>query len=202
MLQPYVLLMVVAWNMSEAPKSAKLVKKSPPSDVLVFLTCLSLTVFFDMVVAITAGILLASLLFMKEIAALTQVVDITDNRAFVQQALPGNWKVFKIRGPLFFAAADRIFGELSQKIKNLDGLILHMQYSSYLDAGGLAAIEKLMAYCEKNRTPVRFSAWQFQPLKTLAKARSVEAGALELSYPTLDDAIQSILSLEKPHETG
>src|SRR5690606_25352414 len=39
------LLMVVAWNMSEAHKSVKLFKKSPPSDVLVFLTCLSLTVF-------------------------------------------------------------------------------------------------------------------------------------------------------------
>lgn len=79
------LLMVVAWNMSEAPKSVKLVRKSPSGDVAVLLTCLSLTVFFDMVIAITVGILLASLLFMKEIASLTRVVDITESREFVHR---------------------------------------------------------------------------------------------------------------------
>lgn len=196
------LLVVVAWNMSEAHKSKKLVKKSPPSDVLVFLTCLSLTVFFDMVIAITAGILLASLLFMREIAALTQIVDISENRTFVQHTLPNNWKVFKIRGPLFFAAADRIVGELFQKTANLEGLILHMQYSAYLDAGGLAAIEKLLSHCEKNHTTIRFSAWQFQPLKVLAKARSTERGPLDVSFSTIDDSIRDVLNLGESNEVG
>ncbi|WP_019530215.1 C4-dicarboxylic acid transporter DauA [Dasania marina] len=195
------LLMVVAWNMSEAHKSVKLVKKSPRSDVLVWLTCLSLTVFFDMVIAITAGILLASILFMKEIATLTQVVDITDNNDFVRKPLPANWKVFKINGPLFFAAADRIFGELSQHIDGYDGLILDMRYSAYLDAGGLAAIEKLLAHCEKNAIQLHFSAWQFQPLKTLSRARGELKSPLDISFSTLDDAAKHVLKREVGHET-
>jgi len=190
------LLMVVAWNMSEARKSIKLVRYSPPSDVLVFLACLSLTVLFDMVVAITVGILLASLLFMKELAAITRVVDITENREYVHQSLPANWKVFKIRGALFFAAADRIFGELAQHAHDLDGIILHMRYSSYLDAGGLAAIEKLMAHCEKHRIHLVFSGWQFQPLKTLAKARGEGKSPLDQSYSTLEDAVHDALARE------
>ncbi len=196
------LLMVVAWNMSEAPKSVKLVRKSPSGDVAVLLTCLSLTVFFDMVIAITVGILLASLLFMKEIASLTRVVDISGSREFVHRPLPENCKVFKIRGALFFAAADRIFGELSHEIRALDGCILHMQYSSYLDAGGLSAIEKLMAHCEKHGVPIRFSTWQFQPLKTLARARVDGASPLDLSFARLDEAIDAIVKIGDYHEAG
>lgn len=183
------LLMVVAWNMSEAHKTIKLLKKSPLGDVLVLLTCLSLTVFFDMVIAITAGILLASVLFMKEIATLTQVVDITKNRDVVHQPPPSNWKVFKINGPLFFAAADRIFGELTQRAQGLEGIIIYMRYSSYLDAGGFAAIEKLVNHCEKNHIIIRFSTWQFQPLKTLARARGEGKSPLDMSFSNLDDAI-------------
>ncbi len=56
------LLIVVAWNMSEAPKSAHLVRHAPVRDIAVFATCLMLTVFFDMVIAITAGVLLACIL--------------------------------------------------------------------------------------------------------------------------------------------
>lgn len=196
------LLMVVAWNMSEASKSLKLVKKSPTGDVLVLLACLSLTVFFDMVIAITVGILLASLLFMKEIASLTQVVDITDNPDFVHTPPPGNFKVLKIRGALFFAAADRTFGELAQQVPGLDGLIIHMKYSAYLDAGGLSAIEKLIDQCEKNHTSIRFSAWQFQPLKTLAKARGESVGPLDTSFSTLDEAIADALNRGNPYEAG
>jgi sulfate permease, SulP family len=196
------LLMVVAWNMSEAHKSAKLVKKSPSGDVLVFATCLSLTVLLDMVIAITAGIILASLLFMKEIASLTQVVDITDNRAFVREGLPDKWKVFKIRGALFFAAADRVVAELSRQAEGLDGMVVHMQYSSYLDAGGLSAIEKLLADCSKRGIALRFSGWQFQPLKTLARARGEQAGPLDLSFSTLEEAIDDVLKTGIVHEVG
>lgn len=195
------LLMVVAWNMSEAHKSFKLVKKSPVSDILVFLACLSLTVFFDMVIAITVGVLLASLLFMKELAAITRVVEITDNGEYHQEPLPANWKIFKVRGALFFAAADRIFGELAQHADDLDGIILHMRYSSYLDAGGLSAIEKLIAHCEKYHVQLIFSAWQFQPLKTLAKARSDSKSPLNASFATLAESINEARVQEKTHET-
>jgi len=194
------LLMVVAWNMSEAPKSIRLFKRAPRSDVLVLLACLTLTVLFDMVIAITAGILLASLLFMRELAALTRVVEISDSDEFVQQRIPANWKVFKIRGPLFFAAADRIFAELAEHAGECEVLVLNLRYSSYLDAGGLAAIEKLMAHCEQNKVQLMFAAWQFQPMKTLARARAHGKSPLEISFPSLDIAIETIMKRERGYE--
>jgi len=196
------MLMVVAWQMSEADKIARLIRKSPASDVAVLLTCLSLTVFFDMVIAITAGVLLASVLFMKEIATLTQVVEISDNRDLLPGSPPANWRVFKVNGPLFFAAADRIFSELLQRTEGAVGIVLHMRYSAYLDAGGLAAIEKLLAHCERQGIALRFSDWQFQPLKTLARARDESRGPLDLSYPSLADAVYNPEASNGSHETG
>jgi SulP family sulfate permease len=195
------LLMVVAWNMSEAHKTVKLIKRAPLGDILVLMTCLLLTVFFDMVIAITAGILLASVLFMKEIATLTKVIDVTDNPDFAHQALPENWRVFKVDGPMFFAAADRILGELVQNTQELDGLILHMRYSPYLDAGGLSSIDKLVTHCQAQGIRIRFTDWQFQALKTLAKGRSSErTSLLDMSFSSLDDAVNDVLTASKRHE--
>ena len=49
---------------AKAPKSLHLVKHAPGGHCR-FVTCLLLTVFFDMVIAITAGVLLACILFVN-----------------------------------------------------------------------------------------------------------------------------------------
>ena len=95
------LLLVVAWNMSEAPKAVHLLKTAPTSDILVFLSCFSLTVIFDMVIAISVGIILAALLFMKEIAEMTKLYDISSNKRYIDQPLPADWAVLKINGHYF-----------------------------------------------------------------------------------------------------
>ena len=60
------LLMVVAWNMSEAPKSLHMLVRSGAPRIAGFCLLFLLTIVFDMVVAITAGIVLAAILFMKK----------------------------------------------------------------------------------------------------------------------------------------
>ncbi len=62
---------MVAWNMSEAHKVIDLLRRAPADDIIVMLLCMSLTVLFDMVIAISVGIVLASLLFMRRIARMT-----------------------------------------------------------------------------------------------------------------------------------
>src|SRR6185295_17899478 len=59
------LLLIVAWNMGEIKHFGHALKVAPKSDVLVLLTCFLLTVVFDLVVAVTVGVTLAALLFMK-----------------------------------------------------------------------------------------------------------------------------------------
>ncbi|MGO3296799.1 MAG: C4-dicarboxylic acid transporter DauA [Marinobacter sp.] len=163
------LLIMVAWNMSEAPKAVHLLKTAPRSDVLVFLTCFSLTVALDMVIAITTGVLLAAVLFMREMAEMTKVTDITSGKRVNEEGLPAGWRVFKINGPLFFAAADRIFGELAELSRNVRGIILYMDGVTLLDAGGLSALNKLIATCQNDGTRIVVADLQSQPQRTLAR---------------------------------
>jgi len=186
------LLIMVAWNMSEAPKSVHLLKTAPKSDVLVFLTCFSLTVALDMVIAITTGILLAAVLFMREMAQMTRVTDITGNQRIVSAGLPDGWQVFKINGPLFFAAADRIFGELAGLSRNARGFILYMDGVTVLDAGGLSALNKLVEICRAEGTRIVIADLQFQPLKTLARAGVGPVEGVSSFYPSLDAALTEV----------
>ncbi len=185
------MLLIVAWNMSEAPKALRMTRKAPLGDVAVFVVCLCLTVFVDMVMAITVGILLASLLFMREIAGMTKIVDVTANPRFVSQSVPDNWKVFEIKGPLFFAAADRVFSELAELLKGLDGVVLYMDSSPLLDAGGVSAMERLIKIQTRSNKCILFAEWPFQPLKTLAKSGFQPIVDQVEFFPSLDAALQA-----------
>lgn len=186
------LLLMVAWNMSEAPKAIHLLKTAPRSDILVFLSCFSLTVLLDMVVAITVGMLLAAVLFVKDIAEMTKVTDISTHKKLVDIDLPAGWKVLKINGPLFFAAADRIFAEISLLTRQCRGMVLYMDGVTVLDAGGLAALNKLISKSAANHTELIIADLQFQPLRTLARAGVQPiAGRLHF-YPSLKEALQAL----------
>lgn len=183
------LLVMVAWGMSEAHKAVHLVKTAPRGDVWVFLTCFALTVVFDMVIAITAGIVLAALLFMKEIAAMTRVDDITGQAG---PSWPDNWRVFSISGPLFFAAADRVFGELARLCGERQHIILSLKEVSLLDAGGLSALNKLIAKCTANHTELILADIPRQPQDALVHAHIEPINGVLRFYSTLDEARQQV----------
>jgi len=164
------LLVVVAWNMSEAHKIVKLVRTAPTGDIAVLMTCLLLTVFFDMVIAITAGILLAMLLFVRDIASLTRLVEIRDSELKLKYNVSGNWKVFRINGPLFFAAADKIFSELYNKIDGCNGVIIAMEAVPLLDGGGLSTLERFLEKSKQQNCRVILDNVQEQPQETIKKA--------------------------------
>ncbi|MCF5846977.1 C4-dicarboxylic acid transporter DauA [Aeromonas veronii] len=183
------LLLIVAWNMSEAHKVVELIRRAPKSDVLVLLVCLSLTVIFDMVIAITFGVILASLLFMREIAKMTKLHDLAEHKRYAHE-VPNNGLLYKINGPLFFAAAERVFAELESQVKGHQVLVLQMEAVSILDAGGLSAFLHFGKQMAKAGVELRVAELQFQPLKTLARAKvRPQPGKLEF-YGSLEEALK------------
>lgn len=186
------LLLVVAWNMSEAPKAVHLLKTAPRNDIIIFLICFGCTVLFDMVIAISCGMVIAAFFFVKQVADMTRVADISHNRKYLLAPLPAGWKAFRISGPLFFAAADRVFGELSVKLKQQQGAILVMDAVTLMDAGGLSAFTKLVSLAEKQGIHLLVTDLTFQPLKTLAKAKVQPLPGILSFYSTLADALSSL----------
>lgn len=175
------LLLMVAWNMSEAHKVVDLLRRAPKDDILVMLTCMSLTVLFDMVIAITAGIVMASLLFMRRIAKLTRLTE-------VPVETPDNMLVMRINGPLFFAAAERIFSELQSRSAGKKVIVLLWDRVAVLDAGGVNALRNFIDNLTEG-TEVRIAEIPFQPLKTLARARMQPIEEKLSFYGKLEEAL-------------
>lgn len=156
------LLLMVAWNMSEAHKVVDLLRHAPKDDIIVMLLCMSLTVLFDMVIAISVGIVLASLLFMRRIARMTRLAPVVVD-------VPDDVLVLRVIGPLFFAAAEGLFTDLESRLKGKRIVILKWDAVPVLDAGGLDAfqrfVKRLPEGCE-----LRVCNVEFQPLRTMARA--------------------------------
>ncbi|CAI2484253.1 C4-dicarboxylic acid transporter DauA [Serratia proteamaculans] len=176
------LLLMVAWNMSEAHKVVYLLRRAPKDDILVMLLCLSLTVLFDMVIAITVGIVLASLLFMRRIARMTRLSELSAENGRL---------VLRVNGPLFFAAAERIFNELLVRSENYDVIVLQWDAVPVLDAGGLDALQRFIEALPPGKQLV-ITDMPFQPLKTLARARVQPIEGKLHFYATLPEALTAL----------
>ncbi|WP_217364124.1 SulP family inorganic anion transporter [Marinobacterium sp. xm-d-579] len=133
-------------------------------------SCFSLTVIFDMVIAICVGVVLAALLFMRDIAQMTQVKDISGVRKHVPRPLSERTAVYKINGPLFFAAADRVFDQLEHLSQGKQKIILYLDGVSILDAGGLSALERFIERRIQDGCEIVLADLQFQPLKTVSRS--------------------------------
>ncbi len=180
------LLLMVAWNMSEAHKVVDLLRHAPKDDIIVMLLCMSLTVLFDMVIAISVGIVLASLLFMRRIARMTRL-------APVNVDVPDDVLVLRVIGPLFFAAAEGLFTDLESRIKGKRIVVLKWDAVPVLDAGGLDAfqrfVKRLPEGCE-----LRISNTEFQPLRTMARAGIKPIPGRLTFFPNRTEALADLLS--------
>jgi SulP family sulfate permease len=135
------LLLVVAWNMSEVRHFLNIIRIAPKSDVSVLLLCYVLTVLFDMVIAVSFGVVLAALLFMRRIAETTQsrIVDSTQLES-EHELVPGI-VIYEIAGPLFFGAAQNAMGAIGSVGSNTRVVVLALGRVPSIDATGFVALE-------------------------------------------------------------
>ncbi len=137
------LLIVVAYNMSHYRQFYRILKIAPMQDVIVLLACFCLTVFIDMVAGVMVGILLAVLLFIQRVSAMTEA-HIAEGDSSVAK-LPPNVMVYQITGPLFFATVERTLDRTAFLRRAIDTLILDMQQVPLIDMTGLVALKNLLA---------------------------------------------------------
>jgi SulP family sulfate permease len=141
------LLLLVAWNMSEIHEFASIVRVAPRSDVFVLLICFLLTVFFDMVVAVSVGFVLAAILFMRRMADLTESrVQLDSSQETNETTLPEGVILYEINGPLFFGAAQKAMGTLNAiRSDRYCVLVIHLGRVPAIDATGLVALENAIS---------------------------------------------------------
>lgn len=139
------LLFVVAWNMSEARHFTHTLRSAPPGDVAILVVCFTLTVLFDMVLAVAVGTALAATLFIRRMAMLTQAERLEEGVLSSDQAtLPPGITVYRISGPMFFGAAEKALTSLRLVDPDIKTVIIDMHAVPSMDGTAIVALGTLI----------------------------------------------------------
>lgn len=196
------ILIMVGYNMSGWRTVIRILKSAPKSDIAVLLITLILTVFFDLVVAIEFGMILASFLFLKrmaDVATVRQWVDkpdldeISENTDLKQ--VPKNAMVYEIFGALFFGAANDFLDVVNKEGKNV--LIFRMRNVPVMDISGLEALEEALETCNKRDMTLLLSHVNEQPMKVMEKAGFITKIGQENICDNIDKALERAEKLAK-----
>ena len=200
------ILFMVAYNMSEWREFVDVIKESPKSDIMVLVATFTLTVVFDLVIAIGFGLVLASVLFMRRMADVTDVYgwkyieeedenydEDTDAGNISLRYVPKDVLVFEITGPMFFGAADKINNVIFDKTKK--AIILRMRSVPAMDTTSLNKLRELYAKCKKYNVVLIFSHVNDQPLQFMEKSGFIDDIGRENVCPSIDTALERAESI-------
>jgi SulP family sulfate permease len=157
------LLLLVAYNMADIRHVRHILAVAPKSDVTVLVTCFGLTVLFDMVIAVTGGVMLAALLFMRRMAEISGARIIEGRHAALREPLPPGVVLYEVAGPLFFGAAQKAMGALDQVADRARVVILDLESVPAMDATRLVALESALSRFVGTQTLVILAGVQAQP---------------------------------------
>ncbi|MCC6763788.1 MAG: C4-dicarboxylic acid transporter DauA [Deltaproteobacteria bacterium] len=165
------LLLLVAWNMSEIRHFLHVARVGPRSDAFVLLSCFSLTVIFDMVLAVSVGVVLAALLFLKRMSELTHGRLLADpNGQHGPLTVPPHVALYEINGPLFFGAAQSAMTALDTIGADVRVVVLALGRVPTIDATGLVALESALERLHRDRKFVLIAGPLPEPRHVFGKA--------------------------------
>jgi SulP family sulfate permease len=206
---------MVAWNMSELDHF-KTLFRAPRSDIAVLLATFGLTVFTDLTTAVGAGLVLASLLFMRRMSEVTNVAGLrqeledlpddvaehlADPNAIDRRDVPHGVEVYEINGPFFFGVADRLKDTLRGLERPPKVFILRMRRVPVIDASGMHALDEFHLKCKRQGTTLLLSGVHAQPMFALAKYGLLEEFGEENLFGHIDDALDRARAIvgAEPH---
>jgi SulP family sulfate permease len=183
------LLLVVAWNMSEARHVINVLRIAPRSDILVLFVCFALTIIFDMAIAVGVGMVLAALLFIRRMAEVShvQLFDATHTDAPVR--LRAGVVLYEIAGPLFFGAAEKAMSALHVVGGDVQTVIFDFRRIPAMDVTGLINLRSAIAKLRRDDIEVVLAGVSGQPGEVLAKAGYAGTGDGVRVEPHFEEAL-------------
>ncbi len=196
------ILFVVAWNMSQIGHVVRLLRSAPRPDALVLAITLLLTVFVDLVVAVNVGVILASLLFMRRMADTVAVEPAGEGSAAPPAAAQAEAvtaqpaatvagvTVYRIDGPFFFAAAEKLERTLAHIHRPATTLVLRMGNVPFVDATGILALEEIITDFKRHGATVLLAEVRPNVLRKLERAGVLAHLGAHNVAASLDEALE------------
>lgn len=177
------ILVIVCYHMSEW-RAFRALLSAPKSDIAVLLTTFFLTVFVDLTVAVSVGVILAMALFIRRMTSVSAIRDIskhvedaTDRLTgeLPQAKLPEGVAMYEAEGALFFGVAAQLRETFALGAAPPKVLILIMRSVLSLDASGIRALEDLRRVCHASGGRLILVGLRPQPQKALHAAKPLAA---------------------------
>jgi SulP family sulfate permease len=190
----------VAYRMAEW-KLFRSELSAPRSDAVVMVSTFLLTVLVDLTTGIGVGMVLASFLFMRRMAEVTNVRLLSEefqdaprpsqdeSGAIYRRRVPKGVEVYEINGPFFFGAAEKFKDTLSEISKKPKVLIVRMRNVPAIDSTGMHALQDLVRRTRRDGTVVYLSDVHAQPLLALQRSELLDEIGESCLYGNIDEAL-------------
>ncbi|MCZ2737044.1 SulP family inorganic anion transporter [Bacillus safensis] len=167
------ILMFVAWNMSERKEFINIVKVKN-ADSLVLVVTFLLTVIGDLIIGVTAGLILAFIAFIKKMSQTTNihtnvaVPQMETAAALEKQVDEKGISMYSIEGPLFFGTTDSLENSILDHVQTKPKtLILLMNKVNYMDTSAEAVLMNISNRLKHHNGKLMIVGLQSQPKELL-----------------------------------
>lgn len=190
-------LVSVSWNMAGFP-AVRALLKGQKSDIAVFAVTFIITVFIDLTVAIEVGLLFAAFFFIKKMIDVCEVHayhnDVTGGlqdsaETEINKTIPAGVLMYDIAGPLFFGTVRKFEVAVEQAGIEYKVLVLQLENTIYLDAGGIQALLQLKNACDRKRITIILSGIKTQPYVLLEKTGMADKVGRDNIFEEIDEAL-------------
>lgn len=168
------------------------------TDFFVMLGAFALTVIFDLTIGVSAGLLMAAVLFLKRMEEISSVRLLTpdDDPEFDGsfslrgKVVPEGVVLYRFHGPFFFAAADKLEAALRASGGRPRAVVFRMRYVPSIDATGLQAFRTAVEKMLRDHVLVLVTGIQPQPMKMLYQSGVADQIGIDNFCGTIDEALE------------
>jgi len=174
--------------------------KGPRLDIALMALVLGLTVFVDLITAVAAGVVVAALAFVKQLADDQLERFGNDEHAFEpteeEKALiakaDGKVTVFDFGGPLSFGAAADVGHQVRERVKDkVTALILDFSNVPFVDVSAARAVETIICDAKQAGKIVYETGMNDEVRETLAGLDAIHCLPVDTRYATRMEALRA-----------
>lgn len=188
-------LFVVAYNMGEW-REIGAVMRSSLADRVVWAATFALTVFADLTVAVEIGLVLAAILYIKQVSETTSVEPVTDEyindgkpHVLQDKPIPAYVTILRIHGPFLFGATAKL-EEATQELGAFRPIVLlRLRNMTALDGTGLHAIEAFARRVKGSGRTLVICGARRQPAKLIRHSELPHLIGVENIVPHIEAAL-------------
>ena len=194
------ILVKVGWDIIDV-SYLKRAHKGPRWDLALMAMVLGLTVFVDLITAVAAGVVLAALAFVKQLAdeqltAFREGVQTTDDEEMKLLAqADGHVLMFDFGGPLSFGAAADLGLQVRERVKvKGDAIILDFSRVPFVDVSAARAVETIICDARHAGRKVYVTGMNSEVKSTLTGLNADHCLPADMHYSNRLDALRSAVN--------